>query len=76
MPERKRSEDGHRETEDVLGQKPEDLPESPDHEGRAGGELSRKVGTRDEMKNHDDDSAGKTRPLGGDKDGSGDKEGM
>ena len=48
MAERKRSQDGHRETEDVLGQKPEELPESPDHAGSAGGEMNRKVGKRDE----------------------------
>ncbi len=76
MAERQKSKDGHRETEDVLGVKPEELPEAPDHEGSAGGELPRKVGTRDEMKRHDDDSAGTTRPLAGDQDDSGDKEDM
>ncbi|SLN26502.1 hypothetical protein ROJ8625_01072 [Roseivivax jejudonensis] len=74
MAERQRSKDGHRETEDVLGQKPEDLPKSPDHANRAGGELQRKVGTRDEEKRHDEGSAGTTRPLAQDQDGSGDKE--
>ena len=44
MAERHRSQDGHRETEDVLGVKPEELPEPPDHGNRAGGELQRKVG--------------------------------
>ena len=73
MAERKRSQDGHRETEDVLGQKPEELPESPDHAGSAGGEMNRKVGKRDEEKSYDDGSNGTTRPLAQDQDGSGDK---
>ncbi|ETX29557.1 hypothetical protein [Roseivivax isoporae] len=74
MPERKRSQDGHRETEDVLGEKPENLPPAPGHADRAGGEMSRKVGTRDEKKRHDDTSDSTTRPQGQDEDGSGDKE--
>ncbi|QFT63101.1 hypothetical protein SAMN05421853_11341 [Roseivivax halotolerans] len=74
MAERKRSNDGHRETEEVLGEKPENLPESPDHAGSAGGELNRKVGKRDEEKQVDDTSAGNTRPKAQDTDDSGDKE--
>ena len=74
MAERHRSQDGHRETEDVLGVKPEELPEPPDHGNRAGGELQRKVGTRDEEKRYDEGSAGRTRTLAGDTDESGDKE--
>ncbi len=73
MAERARSKDGHRETEEILGQKPEDI-DTPDGQGRKGGELQRKVGTRDEEKRHDETSAGITRPLGHDKNDSGDKE--
>ncbi|MCE0504762.1 MULTISPECIES: hypothetical protein [unclassified Roseivivax] len=74
MAERIRSKDGDRETEKVLGEKPEDLPEAPDQAGRAGGEISRKVGTRDEEKRRDATSNGPTRPKAQDQDGSGDKE--
>lgn len=74
MADRKRSQDGSRETEKVLGQKPEDMAPRPSGAGRAGGEIARKVGTRDEEKRHDETSAGKTRPLAQDQDKSGDKE--
>ncbi|EPX81430.1 hypothetical protein [Salipiger mucosus] len=74
MAERARSKDGHRETEEILGEKPENLTDEPDAHGRAGGNLQRKVGTRDEEKAVDETSAGTTRPLGKDQDGSGDKE--
>lgn len=73
MAERARSKDGRRETEEILGGKPEKLDETA-QEGSKGGNLQRKVGTRDEEKRVDETSAGKTRPLGGDQDGSGDKE--
>lgn len=73
MAERKRSRDGHRETEDILGEKTEDMAGAPEG-GRKGGQLQRKIGTRDEEKRHDETSAGATRPLGGDKNDSGDKE--
>lgn len=73
MAERARSKDGRRETEEVLGGKPEKLDETA-QEGREGGNLQRKVGTRDEEKALDETSAGATRPLGKDQDGSGDKE--
>ncbi|MAM61144.1 hypothetical protein [Maritimibacter sp. UBA3975] len=73
MAERKRSKDGHSETEEILGGKPEKLDETA-QEGAKGGNLQRKVGTRDEEKRVDETSAGNTRPLGGDEDGSGDKE--
>ena len=75
MPERQRSKDGHRETEEILGDKPENL-EAPDHQGSAGGELQRKVGTRDEKKRLDETSAGATRALAQDRNSSGDKENM
>ena len=74
MADRKRSTDGSRETEEVLGEKPENLEEAPSEGGRAGGELARKIGTRDEKKRHDDTSAGTTRETDQDKNDSGDKE--
>ncbi|MHA6345137.1 hypothetical protein [Roseivivax sp. CAU 1761] len=74
MAERKRSQDGRRETEEILGDKPENVTPAPSHGDRHGGELQRKVGTRDEGKELDETSAGKTRPLGHDQDDSGDKE--
>ncbi|WP_407496131.1 hypothetical protein [Pseudooceanicola sp. MF1-13] len=73
MADRHRSQDGTRETEEILGEKPENL-EAPDHQGAKGGELQRKVGKRDERKRLDETSAGATRPLGQDQDSSGDKE--
>lgn len=45
MAERKRSKDGTRETEQFVT--PE---ETPSQQGRAGGNLERKVGTRDLLK--------------------------
>ncbi|SNR26916.1 hypothetical protein [Puniceibacterium sediminis] len=74
MAERHRSKDGKSETAEVLGQSPEDASKGPAQQGRSGGELQRKVGTRDEGKRYDETSAGATRPLGQDKNGSGDKE--
>lgn len=44
MAERIRSKDGHSETQEIL----DDAVETPGHQGRAQGELERKVGTRDE----------------------------
>lgn len=73
MAERHRSNDGRRETEEILGDKPENL-EAPDQGGAKGGELQRKVGTRDDRKRLDETSAGATRALGQDKNSSGDKE--
>ncbi|MHA6323770.1 hypothetical protein [Roseivivax sp. CAU 1753] len=74
MAERIRSKDGTRETEEILGEAPEDLPETPGQGGRADGNIARKVGTRDEGKQLDETSSGATRPLGQDKNSSGDKE--
>ncbi|TCS63745.1 hypothetical protein [Primorskyibacter sedentarius] len=74
MAERKRSTSGTRETEQVLGVKPEELEDQPSAAGRFGGEIARKVGTRDEGKRHDETSAGTTRVLGQDQNRSGDKE--
>lgn len=73
MAERVKSRDGRSETEDILGGRPEDL-DGTGQQGRKGGETARKVGTRDEEKRHDETSAGRTRPLAQDQDGSGDKE--
>jgi hypothetical protein len=46
MAERHRSKDGVSETEQLLG----DMPETPTHQGREGGDLARRVATRDELK--------------------------
>lgn len=46
MAERKRSSDGTRDTDAFI----EDMPETPEQQGRAGGELARDVGTRDALK--------------------------
>ncbi|KFE36960.1 hypothetical protein [Thioclava atlantica] len=75
MAERIRSKDGKRETEEILGEAPENL-ESPSAQGSSGGTLQRKIGTRDEKKQIDETSAGATRPLGGDERDSGEKEKM
>ena len=74
MAERQKSKDGERDTERLLNEAPEDMDQAPDAQGRAGGEISRKVGTRDEKKRVDETSSGATRPLAQDQDRSGDKE--
>ncbi len=48
MPERKRSQDGESEVEEFL----DEATEAPSQSGRAGGELERKVGSRDEANQH------------------------
>ncbi len=58
MADRARSKDGSRETEEVLGRKPEAEPEGA---GRAGGDLSRAIGSEDELKRTGDTDAGVTR---------------
>ncbi|MEC7298774.1 MAG: hypothetical protein VXY45_09590 [Pseudomonadota bacterium] len=73
MTERHRSQDGRRETEEILGEAPETL-EAPGQQGRKGGNLQRKVGTRDEGKQIDETSSGATRALAQDRNSSGDKE--
>ncbi len=45
MADRKRSSDGTRETDAFI----EDMPETPDQQGRSGGETARDVGTRDSL---------------------------
>ncbi|HBM59249.1 MAG TPA: hypothetical protein DD444_08660 [Citreicella sp.] len=73
MPDRARSQDGRSETQEILDGTP-DAPGASQQQGRKGGEMARKVGTRDEEKRHDETSAGRTRPLAQDQNGSGDKE--
>lgn len=73
MAERHRSQDGRSETKEILGEAPENI-ETPSHGDSKGGELQRKVGTRDEKKRLDETSSGTTRPLAQDQNGSGDKE--
>ena len=45
MTERIRSNDGTRDTEEFL----KDMPETPSHQGRNGGEIARELGTRDAL---------------------------
>lgn len=66
MAERKRSQDGRRETEEYL-----DDTATPGHQGRAQGNLERTVGTRDEKKRAEDDRAGATRVTKADEEGEG-----
>ncbi|MHC9237817.1 hypothetical protein ACX9MO_19515 [Pseudooceanicola sp. 502str34] len=73
MAERARSHDHRRETEEVLGVPPEEI-DTPSAEGREGGEIQRKVGTRDELKRVTE--RGQTAPKAQDQSGSGDKEGV
>lgn len=61
MAERKRSKDGVKETEKVLG-----AEGTISQQGRAGGTLERKIGTRDEKKRAYERPAGVTRVTGKD----------
>ncbi|WP_135506380.1 hypothetical protein [Roseovarius aestuariivivens] len=70
MAERHRSKDGRKETEDIIGDDTE-----ISQQGREGGALSRKIGTRDEEKRAKSKPAGATRVTGSDKRDSGIKEG-
>ena len=45
MAERIRSKDGSRDTDAFI----EDMPETPSHQGRSGGDVAREVGTRDSL---------------------------
>lgn len=56
MPERHRSKDGRRETEEILGDKTEVA-----QQGREGGRLAREVGSKDEQKRARERPAGATR---------------
>ncbi|SDG22155.1 hypothetical protein [Alloyangia pacifica] len=73
MTDRKRSQDGRSETQELLNGEPV-VPGATAQQGRKAGEIARKTGTRDEEKRVDETSAGATRPLAQDQDGSGDKE--
>ena len=66
MAERHRSKDGRSETEELTGD-----AETPSQQGRAQGELERKVGTRDESKRLDKGEMGKTRVTKSDEKGEG-----
>lgn len=55
MPKRHRSNDGRRETEEVLGDRTQ-----VSQQGRDGGRLSRVVGTKDEEKRSKERPAGTT----------------
>ena len=65
MAERKRSKDGTSETEKFVPD-----PSTPTQQGRAGGNLERKVGTRDERKRAEK-GEGATRVRKSDEKGSG-----
>ncbi len=56
MPERKRSQDGSRDTEKVLGDRTQ-----VSQQGRGGGTLASKIGTRDEMKRAKERPGGASR---------------
>ncbi len=64
MAERHRSKDGRSETRDLLG----NIPDVPGQQGRNGGDLARKTGTKAEMRELLDASAGATRVTGSDED--------
>ena len=67
MAERHRSQDGSRDTDAFL----EDAPATPSQQGRAQGNLERKVGTRDELKQAEQTRPGATRVRKSDEKGSG-----
>ena len=63
MAERLRSTDGRSETEELLG----DIADHPGQQGREGGQLQRRVGTRDELRRIEKgQDAGVTRVTGAD----------
>ena len=66
MAERYRSKDGKSETEEFV----DDVP-TPDQQGRAQGNLERKVGTRDSLKQAKSEDAGATRVTKEDEKGEG-----
>jgi len=66
MAERQRSQDGTRETDLYV-----DDTDTPKQQGRAGGNLERKVGTRDLMKRAEQDRPGATRVTKSDERGQG-----
>ncbi len=64
MAERKRSNDGTRETKKIFGV---DGAGTPEQQGSSGGNMARQVGSRDEEKRAVSRPAGKTRVKGTDK---------
>ena len=68
MAERHRSKDGSRDTDKLPGE-PADISQK----GRSGGDLERRVGTRDEMKRATERPAGATRVRGADRRATGDE---
>ncbi|SFC05294.1 hypothetical protein [Tropicimonas isoalkanivorans] len=64
MPERIRSKDGSRDTDEVLGEQGQ-----ISQQGRADGNLQRKVGTRDELKRSNERPGGATRVTKSDEEG-------
>ena len=66
MAERHRSQDGTKETDAYL-----DDSDTPAQQGRAGGGLERKAGTRDEKKRAEKDRPGATRVTKADEKGEG-----
>ena len=66
MAERRRSKDGRSETGEILSDY-----ETPSQLGRSGGQINRRVGTRDEMRQVAEDSPGITRVRGADERASG-----
>lgn len=61
MAERHRSKDGHRETEEIIGDAAD-----INQKGRYGGDIERRVATRDEEKRAKEKPAGITRVTGQD----------
>ncbi|MBM9594327.1 hypothetical protein [Roseitranquillus sediminis] len=66
MAERQRSKDGSRDTEKVLGEKGK-VEHMDRGTSSGGGDLSRDIGTRDELKRAEDRPAGVTRVRKGDR---------
>ena len=62
MAERKRSKDGSRDSDEFV----DNSTEQPDQEGRGGGTLTRKIGTRDEEKRAKEKPAGDPGRTGAD----------
>lgn len=64
MAERHRSKDKRSETEEILG----NSDPAPSQQGRGGGDLARKAGTKDELRRVTNTSAGATRVTKSDED--------
>ncbi|SET86456.1 hypothetical protein [Paracoccus homiensis] len=65
MAERKRSTDGSRETDQILGQSSE---QTPQQSGSAGGNLARAIGSEDEQKRRAEGRTGSSRVRKADED--------